>query len=120
PRYRKPAEPTTASYVAPDEGLDPAHPSSGEGAGAFTQHILLGKQPEASWWQAFASPELDRLIAQAIERNHTLAAAKASLEQAQELLSAETGARYPQVSLDAGVGRQKYGAEFLGPLSVPP
>lgn len=118
PAFKRPAEPATTAYLPAEEGAEAGQGS--EGQSAFSQRILLGTQPQASWWSVFDSPELDRLIAQAIERNHTLAAAKASLDQAQELLSAETGTRYPQVSLDAGVGRQKYGAEFLGSLSVPP
>ena len=115
PSFRHPDRPAPSSYLppaAPDEVAASPNP--------FTQRIVPSADGEATWWTLFNSPELDQLIAQAIERNQTLAAAKGSLEQAQELLTELTGTRYPQVSLDAGTGRQKYGAEFLGALSVPP
>ena len=38
----------------------------------------------------------------------------------QELAAAQAGSLYPQVGLNAGIGRQKYGAEFLGTLAKPP
>ena len=39
---------------------------------------------------------------------------RATLAQSHELARAQAGMRYPQVGLTAGVGRQKYGAEFFG------
>jgi outer membrane protein TolC len=35
-------------------------------------------------------------------------------------VSARAGRRWPQVDGTAGIGRQKYGAQFLGPLPKPP
>ena len=89
-------------------------------ASDFEQHLLLGATPIADWWQLFESQPLDELIRRAASNNHTLSAARATLLEAQELVAAQSGARYPQVSVDAGAGRQKYGKEFLGPFSVPP
>jgi len=86
----------------------------------FGQHILLGETPAADWWKLFESQPLDEVIHQATSNNHTLSAARATLLEAQELVAAQSGARYPQVSVDAGAGRQKYGAQFAGPFSVPP
>ena len=51
--------------------------------------------------------------------NRNLAAAKATLAQAQELVAAQTGRLYPQVGLTAGAGRQQYGKQFLGSLDPP-
>ncbi|MDB6045650.1 MAG: hypothetical protein JWM63_4201 [Gammaproteobacteria bacterium] len=89
-------------------------------ASDFGQRILLGATPAADWWKLFQSQPLDEVIRRAASNNHTLAAAFATLAESQELVAAQSGARYPQVSLDAGAGRQKYGKQFLGPLSVPP
>jgi NodT family efflux transporter outer membrane factor (OMF) lipoprotein len=114
PTFRRPDAPAPATYAPTD-----TEPLAAD-ADTFAQHIVLGGEPQSSWWTLFKSPELDELITRAVERNQTLAAAKAALAQAQELLSAQTGTEYPQVSLDAGIGRQKYGSEFLGPLTVPP
>jgi NodT family efflux transporter outer membrane factor (OMF) lipoprotein len=88
-------------------------------ASDFGQHILLGATPAANWWKLFQSQPLEELIRQSAVHNHTLAAAFATLAESQELVVAQSGARYPQVSVDAGAGRQKYGAQFAGPFSVP-
>jgi NodT family efflux transporter outer membrane factor (OMF) lipoprotein len=85
----------------------------------FEQHIVSGAAVGANWWSAFDSPGLNELVATAIANNQTLASARATLAQAQELAGAAAGARYPQVSLNAGAGNQQYGAQFLGTFSVP-
>ena len=74
----------------------------------------------AQWWALLDSPRLDATIRQALAHNLDLASARATLGQMQQLLAASEGARYPQVDLDAGAGRQKYGAAFLGPQHLPP
>ena len=56
------------------------------------------------------------MVREAISRNQTLGAAKASVAEARELVKAEAGNLYPQVNLGGGAGRQKYGEAFLGPL----
>jgi outer membrane protein TolC len=89
-------------------------------ASDFVQHILVGATPAVDWWKLFQSQPLDEVIRRAASNNHTLSAARATLLEAQELVAAQSGARYPQVSVDAGAGRQKYGAQFAGPFSVPP
>jgi NodT family efflux transporter outer membrane factor (OMF) lipoprotein len=125
PSFTRPTTPTPAAYI--DRG---APLLSGPAAGGaeqdappatdFGQHILLGATPAADWWALFQSQTLDEVIRRAASNNHTLSAARATLLEAQELVTAQSGARYPQVSVDAGAGRQKYGAQFAGPFSVPP
>ena len=123
--FKRPTTPAPAAYIRPSEPL----PSESARAGAeqdgprasdFGQHILLGATPAVDWWKLFQSQPLDELIRRATSNNHTFAAARATLLEARELVAAQSGARYPQVSVDAGAGRQKYGKEFLGPLSLPP
>jgi NodT family efflux transporter outer membrane factor (OMF) lipoprotein len=109
PSFTRPATPTPASYS------DGNAPSTSE----FGQQIVLGGTPTADWWKLFDSQPLDELIGRAVADNHTLHAARATLLEAQELVTAESGARYPQVSFDAGAGRQQYGKQFLGSFSVP-
>jgi NodT family efflux transporter outer membrane factor (OMF) lipoprotein len=113
PSFKRPSAPQPSSYTSPGE------PEASGGAD-FTQRIVLGGTPAAEWWTLFRSPQLDGLIGQAVTDNHTLAAARAALDEAQELVKAEAGASYPQVSLDGGLGRQKYGKEFLGSVFVLP
>ncbi|MGH8296426.1 MAG: efflux transporter outer membrane subunit, partial [Steroidobacteraceae bacterium] len=89
-------------------------------AGAYAQRILLGAPAAAKWWKLFDCPQLDELMRRAMADNPDLAAAKATLAQARELVAAQTGQLYPQVGLEAGTGRQRYGAQFLGTFAVAP
>jgi NodT family efflux transporter outer membrane factor (OMF) lipoprotein len=125
PSFTPPTTPTPTAYIG--RGAPPVSGPAAEGAeqdappaSDFGQHILLGATPAADWWELFQSQPLDEVIRRAASNSHTLSAARATLLEAQELVAAQSGARYPQVSVDAGAGRQKYGAQFVGPFSVPP
>jgi NodT family efflux transporter outer membrane factor (OMF) lipoprotein len=125
PSFKRPTTPTPAAYIGRSVPLPSGSaPASAEQdaptASDFGQHIMLGATPVADWWKLFESQALDELIRRAASNNHTLSAARATLLEAQELVAAQSGARYPQVSVDAGAGRQKYGAQFAGPFAVPP
>src|SRR6267142_372146 len=114
PNFTRPTAPAAARYTGDTLG--------GEGASASdtVQHIALGREIEGNWWTLFRSDAIDQLVKQAVEHNRSLVASKATLAQAQELALAQAGARYPQVDLTAGAGRQQYGKEFLGPIGIPP
>ena len=125
PSFKRPTTPTPAAYIGRSEPLSSGSAAAGANQNALTasdfgQHILLGATPAADWWKLFESQPLDELIHRAASSNHTLSAARATLLEAQEVVAAQSGARYPQVSVDAGAGRQKYGTQFAGPFSVPP
>ena len=72
------------------------------------------------WWQLLQSPQLDATVQLAIEDNRDLQATRAALAQADALTRASDAALYPNVSLDAGIGREKFGAESLGSFNLPP
>ncbi len=114
PQFERPTPPAADRYLA---GEVPQ--TVGEGT-AEVQHLAPGSALQAQWWQQFHSAALDQLVQRALAGNRSLAVAGAALEQAQALLQARTGSRLPQVNGTAGIGRQKYGAEFLGPLAKPP
>ncbi|MHB8494365.1 MAG: efflux transporter outer membrane subunit [Casimicrobiaceae bacterium] len=100
-----------------------AHRLSIEGtapADRSAQHLLLGDRLAGDWWQLFRSNALDAVVRRALARNRTLEAAAATLAQSQEVAAAQAGSLYPQVGLTSGIGRQRYGAEFLGTLPKPP
>ena len=125
PSFKRPVSPTPAAYIGPSDSpqTGPEVKSEQENALSardFEQHILFGSAPSVTWWKLFQSQQLDDVISRATSNSHTLAAALATLKESQELVTAQSGARYPQVSLDAGGGRQKYGKEFLGPFVLPP
>jgi len=115
PDFTRPTAPPAARYTA-----DTLHVEEGS-AGDTAQHIALGREIEGNWWTLFRSDAIDKLVTQAVEHNRSLVASMATLAQAQELALAQAGSRYPQVDLTAGVGRQQYGNEFLGPFGkIPP
>jgi NodT family efflux transporter outer membrane factor (OMF) lipoprotein len=66
-----------------------------------SQQLVMGASPVPEWWGAFASPQLDALVGEALERNQSLAAAKANLRAAREQVREQVGENlYPH--LDAG------------------
>lgn len=109
PDFKQPDAPTVTRYTG--EASQPASDP--------LQRLVYGASPPADWWALFESEELNRLMQQAKESNFTLAAARSSLGQAQELLAAQRGTRLPQVGLNGGSGRQQLGAKFLGSFQLP-
>jgi len=84
------------------------------------QELAMGAKLPVRWWTLFESEALNELVERAIADSQTLAAARASVEQAQAIAQARTGARGPQLDLTASSGRQKYGSQFLGGIEPPP
>jgi NodT family efflux transporter outer membrane factor (OMF) lipoprotein len=115
PNFTRPTPPAADGYVAP--AAAESHPQATDAA----QHAVLGRQIEGSWWSLFRSEAIDAVVAQAVQHNRTLEASTATLRQARDLALASEGARYPQVGLTAGIGRQKYGQELFGSsFNLPP
>jgi NodT family efflux transporter outer membrane factor (OMF) lipoprotein len=114
PDFQRPAAPRSTTYVP-----TPEKPAVVPGVAA--QEIALGVEVPAKWWTLFKSDALNELVEHALANNQTLAAAQATVEQAQALAEARTGTRYPQVDITAGIGREKLGAQFLGSFGpLPP
>jgi multidrug efflux system outer membrane protein len=63
--------------------------------------------PAADWWRGFGSPELDRLMAQAMAANYDLAAAVAAVRQADAQVRITGAALLPTVGLSGSAGRQR-------------
>jgi len=112
----RPVPPTASGYTAGPLALAsaPSDPAA--------QQLASGEALAQDWWTLFGSPDIDRLVRSALAGNRDLAAARATLEQARALEEeAQRAAVGPQGELTAGLGRQKYGKEFLGTLaSIPP
>jgi NodT family efflux transporter outer membrane factor (OMF) lipoprotein len=107
PDFKTPEPP-----AAPDAGYTPtplpARTASAPGIGGAVQQFEWGQDIPAQWWTVFRSPALDQLIRAALERNPNMAAAEASLRQAQENYNAQAGGLlYPAVTGQLGAGRQK-------------
>lgn len=121
PNFHRPAAPSVPAYRPAGEARPvgtaaAAAERRAPAPGMYSQRIALGAPAVPEWWTLFRSPQLDDLMARAVADNHNLAAAKATLAQTQQLVAAQTGRLFPQVGLQAGVGRQQYGKQFLGSL----
>ena len=101
PDYERPADPT-------QPGFDLATLPAAERAAIPGPHLTEGPVP-ADWWTLLKSPALDATEAQALADNATVAAAKATLRQAQQQVIEAEAAWWPQVSLSAGVSRNGSG-----------
>lgn len=103
PDFKRPAAPGVSGYTAAPL---PAHTASAATALGAAQRFGAGADVSAQWWRSLGSSRLDALIEQAFRASPTLASARASLRQAQEIHASQAGATlYPQV--DAGVGAQR-------------
>ena len=99
PNFNRPAPPDVAAYLPAES---PAQPESGADAG---QHIALGERIPAQWWELFHNSRLDETLRQVIAASYALAAAKATLAQAQEAIVEARAALYPQIDLGASARR---------------
>jgi NodT family efflux transporter outer membrane factor (OMF) lipoprotein len=110
PNFVGPPAPTASNYTAD------ALPNLAA-SGTIPDSALAAP---AQWWALLNSPRLDSTIRRALAANRSLDAARSTLAEARSLSDASEAGRYPHVDLDAGAGRQKYGAAFLGPQHLPP
>lgn len=111
PDFKTPAAPTVAGYTR-ENPQGAAAPVIGQDD---AQSLVPGQRVALDWWTAFGSPQLDNLIAQALQHNYSLAAAEATLRQAQQLYAAQAGSSlYPTVEAKLGVSRNGSNAAGRG------
>jgi NodT family efflux transporter outer membrane factor (OMF) lipoprotein len=103
PNFKAPAAAADAAYVPPNDDTSNIGPV----------RTAVGDKVVADWWTLFHSPELDRVIREAIAANPTLEAARARLAQAREAsksegfplhLDATGGVKEQQANLNAFSG----------------
>ena len=102
PDFRPPAAPAVPGYTAT---ALPERTAGSPGKDGVAQRLMAGREIPATWWTLFHCEGLDRLIRLALDNSPTLAAARATLRQAQEERRAQLGALFPQV--DAGFTAQR-------------
>jgi NodT family efflux transporter outer membrane factor (OMF) lipoprotein len=102
PSFRAPPAPATTAYTQ----VGDAQPNA--------EHIALGQKVADDWWRAFQSPDLDRVMRQALSGNPSLAAANATLAALHADLAAVKGQRLPEVDISAGVERERLNFQALG------
>ena len=116
PAFHRPTVPAGEHYRPRGEQVRGEHAA----VGAYREHAALGAGASGPWWQLFRSPQLDALVRTALADNHDVAAAQAALQQSREGVTVGAAGRAAHIRFNAGAGRQKYGAEFLGPDAFAP
>ena len=116
PDFQPPAPPTIADASHPYTPAPlPARTASAPGATGTPQVFVDGQDIPAAWWDAFHSPALDELVRAAIAHSPTLAAAQATLREAQANYEADYGAKMlPSVAGQVGGERQKVALGAIG------
>jgi NodT family efflux transporter outer membrane factor (OMF) lipoprotein len=116
PDFVPPPAPDRTSYDA--AALPPA-----ERVAESDQRIDFGRAIPAAWWSLFRCPDLTQTLDAVIASNSTLAAARATVAQAEQTVLAARGGLWPQANLSAGVqrtGSLGAGAPTAGLYSVGP
>jgi len=111
PNYKPPAAPQTQGFVAP--GSIAPITATTPLPGGEAQRFVDGLDIPGQWWTLFKSPQLNALIERALANNPTLAAAQATLRNANETTAAERGSFFPSISgTYEGERSKSSGAEF--------
>lgn len=116
PDYRAPETPTATLYT---EKPRPDRTEAAPVRGGEVQRFESGAEISAEWWKLFGSPALDRLMQTALAGHPTLAAAEATLRQAQENLNAQYAVLYPSVDASLSARRQRTSGAAFGNPSLP-
>jgi NodT family efflux transporter outer membrane factor (OMF) lipoprotein len=117
PNFKRPPAPPAASYGAIVESRTTA---SAAVAGGGPQYFVSGRDIRADWWRLFRSPKLSEMVEQALKSNPDLTAARAALQQAQELYLAQRATFIPTVQAGFSATRAKNAlATIANPTSLP-
>jgi NodT family efflux transporter outer membrane factor (OMF) lipoprotein len=99
PDWVRPDDPAIRAYIEAQ-----TIPTAAGDAVAL-QRFALGEKIREDWWELFHAPRLSETLQQAIAGNLTVAAARANLAQARELVAQAGGARWPQIGLNSNATR---------------
>nr|WP_315240810.1 efflux transporter outer membrane subunit [uncultured Albidiferax sp.] len=73
---------------------------------------------DAEWWHGFADPQLDRLVAQALDGSPSLKLAQARLRRAQAAADGTRAADRPQLTASADATHQRFTANGMVPAPL--
>ncbi len=115
PDFHTPPPPGVDSYTASPL---PKQTAATQTDGGAAQQLDFTRQLSAQWWKMFGSPQLDALIEQGLQKNPSLAAAKAAVKVARENLRAAGGSLlYPHLDAELGAAREKVSGIAYGTSS---
>ena len=99
PDYHEQPKPQTKKYTKSPLPSKTINTSQNANAGK-SQQFVNGKDLQADWWKIFHSKALNNLVAEGLNNNQDLAAAKAALREANDTLYAQAGGLLlPQVDM---------------------
>lgn len=77
-------------------------------SGDAVQRLDVGARPDADWWKAFGSADLDALVEEGLKNSPSLAAAQHTLDAARHALASQIGGNlYPSVDIGFDPSRQR-------------
>ena len=117
PNFKRPSPPTASGYgSAPMQG----EANTAGSTDSSTQRFVAGMDIPSQWWTLFKSPQLDRLVEQALKANPDVGAAQAALRQAHELYSAQWTSFFPVIQGNfSGVRAKNALGTIANPTSLP-
>ncbi len=112
PNFHSPSGPHTDKYTS---ALLPQKTVSAKGHGGASQAFILGENIQKDWWELYQSPQLNHLIREGLAHSPNLAAAKATLREAEENLNAQIGLLlFPDVTGTFSAERERFGGQQFG------
>ena len=112
PDFTSPAKPDVTAYTTPPIPVNTANAPTTLGE---AQHFTKASGINPRWWQELGSARLDKLVQDALKASPSLAQARATLNQDEELYAARAGSSlYPQVAANLGAQRQRFSPSSSG------
>lgn len=91
------------------------HGTQGSGAAGAAQTLTVGSDLSGEWWKALGAPQLDGLVARALQNNPSLKSAQASLKAAYEQTKVAGAPLLPSISASFNPTRNKT-SQALSPV----
>ncbi len=109
------------NYALPAQAVINAPAAQGGFVGAQAQRALADTPLPDHWWRLYQSPDLDRLVAEALAANTDLRVADANLQRSQALVKEAKAARQPGAAANFEIERAQLSAEqYLVPGTLAP
>ncbi|GBR12928.1 efflux transporter outer membrane subunit [Asaia spathodeae] len=106
PDFHRPAVPGNAGYQS-TALPGSVHGTSNSGAAGAAQTLTVGADLSGEWWKALGAPQLDALVARALQNNPSLKSAQASLKAAYEQTKVAGAPLLPSISASFNPTRNK-------------
>ncbi|TFW34669.1 efflux transporter outer membrane subunit [Massilia horti] len=105
------------AHVPADTAI-PATPDFARVQHAASIKLARDAWPVREWWREYRDPQLDNLVARALNDAPTLAVARARLAAARAAVAGERAAAGVQTGLTAGLNRERYSSNGLFPPPI--